>query len=209
MTTSPGSPRTFADLWERAVDRHRDRTFLVFRGEDGAVDAWSYDELDDVVRDTMALLAAYGVGPGDAVHLCLRNCPAFIALWLAVSRIGAWMVPVDPASTSRDIESQIARVTPKIAFYAAERADTYLAGSATLRAVALRESAVDVRPGGRLRAGDGRTAEAEHVEPGTRLAVMFTSGTTAQPKGVVLTQANYRHVAAGMADAAGLGPEDR
>ena len=66
-----------------------------------------------------------------------------------------------------------------------------------------------MRPGGRLRAGDGRTAEVEAVEPGTRLAVMFTSGTTSQPKGVVLTQANYRHVAAGMAAAADLGADDR
>ena len=38
---------------------------------------------------------------------------------------------------------------------------------------------------------------------------MFTSGTTAQPKGVVLTQANYRHVADVMAAAANLGADDR
>jgi crotonobetaine/carnitine-CoA ligase len=38
---------------------------------------------------------------------------------------------------------------------------------------------------------------------------MFTSGTTAQPKGVVLTQANYRHVAEEMAAAANLGVDDR
>ena len=38
---------------------------------------------------------------------------------------------------------------------------------------------------------------------------MFTSGTTAQPKGVVLTQANYRHVAEAMAAAANLGADDR
>ena len=38
---------------------------------------------------------------------------------------------------------------------------------------------------------------------------MFTSGTTAQPKGVVLTQANYCHVAEAMAGAANLGVDDR
>jgi crotonobetaine/carnitine-CoA ligase len=211
MTTTSRRPGTFAELWLRAVDRHADRPFLVFRSEDGAIDTWTYDEFDGLVRDTMALLAAHGVGRGDAVHLCLRNCPGFIALWLATTALGAWMVPVDPASTSRDVESQIARVTPKMGFYARARKDTYLAGTegAALRSIALEETAADVRPGGRLRAGDGRTAEVEAVEPDTRLAVMFTSGTTSQPKGVVLTQANYRHVAAGMADAADLGAEDR
>jgi phytoene desaturase len=42
----------------------------------------------------------------------------------------------------------------------------------------LQETAADVGPGGRLRGGDGRTAEAVGVEPVARLAVMFTSGTT-------------------------------
>ncbi|HYH35412.1 MAG TPA: class I adenylate-forming enzyme family protein [Nocardioides sp.] len=209
-TTSPAG--TFAEVWQRVVLRHDARTFLVFRGEDGRIDTWTYGEFDRVVRDAMALLAANGVVAGDAVHLCLRNSPAFIGLWLACTRLGAWMVPVDPASTSRDIESQLVRVSPKVGLYARERAGTYRAGVAEgsrLRTFALEETSADVRAGGRLRAGDGRTAEAAPVAPRDRLAVMFTSGTTSQPKGVVLTQANYRHVAEAMAAAADLGADDR
>lgn len=212
MTATTRAPGTFADLWQRAVDQHERRPFLVFRGEDGEIVTWTYGEIDRVVRDTMALLAANGVGAGDAVHLCLRNCPAFIALWLACGQLGAWMVPVDPASTSRDVESQLARVTPKVAFYATERADTYRAGvpeGSRVRAFALSETPADVRAGGRLRSGDGRTSETFPAAPDDRLAVMFTSGTTAQPKGVALTQANYHHVAGAMAAAANLGADDR
>jgi carnitine-CoA ligase len=207
-----GTPATFAELWQRAVARDGERTFLVFRSEDGEIDTWTYEEFDRVVRDTSALLVAHGVAAGDAVHLCLRNCPAFIALWLAAAQLGAWMVPVDPASTSRDVESQLARVTPAIGFYATSRADTYRAGLAEdsrLTTFALEETAADVRADGRLRAGDGRTVAADPVAPGDRLAVMFTSGTTSQPKGVVLTQANYRHVAEGMAAEADLHADHR
>ena len=59
------------------------------------------------------------------------------------------MVPVDPASSSRDIETQLARVSPKIGFYAARRADTYLAG------VAEGSRATDRRPGGDRRGHPG------------------------------------------------------
>ena len=86
-----------------------------------------------------------------------------------------------------------------------------MAEGSALRTVALEETAADVQPGGRLRVGgppDPPVAAAP-VEPDTRLAVMFTSGTTSQPKGVVLTHANYCTVADVMAAAANLGVDDR
>jgi crotonobetaine/carnitine-CoA ligase len=212
MHSAPSTDGTFADVWQRAVDQHAHRPFLIFRSEDGQIDTWTYGEFDLVVDDARALLSTNGVAAGDSVHLCLRNSPAFIAIWLAVAKLSAWMVPVDPASSSRDIETQLRRVTPKIGFYAAQRADTYRAGVAegsALRTVALEETAADVRPGGPLQAGDAPPVAAAPVQPDTRLAVMFTSGTTSQPKGVVLTQANYRTVAEAMSAAANLGADDR
>ena len=204
--------RTFAALWQRAVDRHGDRPFLLFRSEDGDVDTWTYGEFDAIVDDAAALLITNGVAAGDAVHLCLRNSPAFVALWLATSKLGAWMVPVDPASSSRDVETQLRRVSPTIGCYAASRAETYLGGvpdGSALRTVALEETAADVAPGGRLRSADATPPAAVTVGPDARLAVMFTSGTTSQPKGVVLSQANYSTVAEVMSAAVDLGPDDR
>ncbi len=215
MSITPRTHRTFADVWQRAVDQHGNRTFLTFRSEHGQIDTWTYREFDLIVHDAVALLTASGVAPGDPVHLCLRNSPAFVAVWLATATLGAWMVPVDPASSSRDIETQLARVSPTIGFHAAERAGTYLAGVAegsALRTIALDETAADVQPGGPLRAdhvAPHPPVATASVEPDARLAVMFTSGTTAQPKGVVLTQANYCHVAEAMAGAANLGVDDR
>jgi carnitine-CoA ligase len=205
--------RTFAATWTTAVQRHGHRTFLLFRDDSGQTSSWTYQAFDAIVDGAIDVLTGAGVGPGDSMHLCLRNSPAFVALWLAAARIGASIVPVDPASSAQDIGNQVARTRPSIGFCGRQRSETYFHGTAGTQTptVVLEEDATDVDPRGPL-----RTAPTGHsglidapVDPMTRLAVMFTSGTTAQPKGVVLTQANYAHVAMVMAQAVDLGPEHR
>jgi carnitine-CoA ligase len=207
-------PMTFAQRWDAAVaSPGADRSFLVFEGQDGSVSQWTYREFDEVVRSMSATLAASGVTHGSSVHVVLRNCPAFIAIWLACARSGAWMVPVDPTSTARDIGRQIGRVHPAVGVCAASRADVYAAGikesaADRLSTIELAETAADVSP---ATSASGRTAAVpgRAVAPTDRLAVMFTSGTTSEPKGVVLTQHNYAHVADTMSAVVGLRPEHR
>jgi len=210
---------TFARRWEAAVAAHGDRTFLVFEGADQSVSQWTYREFDEVVTRMGATLLAAGVTPGSSVHVVLRNCPAFVAVWLACARSGAWIVPVDPTSTARDISRQLDRVRPAAGVCAASRTDVYAAGvkesaAGQLTTIELAETAADVVPAagtpvaGAAVAG-AAVAGAGAVAPTDRLAVMFTSGTTSEPKGVVLTQHNYAHVADTMSAVVGLRPEHR
>jgi crotonobetaine/carnitine-CoA ligase len=202
---------TFAQRWETAVRTSGDRPFLIFEAPDGSVSEWTYREFDEVVTQTCATLAAAGVGAGSSVHVALRNCPAFVAIWLACARSGAWLVPVDPTSTARDISRHLDRVRPAVGICAASRADVYAAGvkesaAGQLSVIELAETAADVASG----AGpDGPRVCPAAVAPTDRLAVMFTSGTTSEPKGVVLTQHNYAHVADTMSAIVGLRPEHR
>ena len=119
---------TFARCWDTAVETSGGRTFLVFEGPDGSVSQWTYRQFEEVVGRMGATLAAAGVTRGSSVHVVLRNCPAFIAVWLACARSGAWLVPVDPTSTARDIARQVDRVRPAVGICAASRADVYAAG---------------------------------------------------------------------------------
>ena len=215
------APMTFAQRWDAAVaGPGAGRPFLVFEGPDGSVSQWTYREFDEVVRSMGATLAASGVTQGSSVHVAARNCPAFIAIWLACARSGAWLVPVDPTSTARDIGRQIDRVRPAAGICAASRADIYAAGVAgsavgPLTVIELTETAADVALAAdapRASTGTGRGTAAvpgPAVAPADRLAVMFTSGTTSEPKGVVLTQQNYAHVADTMSAVVGLRPEHR
>ncbi|WP_231442163.1 class I adenylate-forming enzyme family protein [Brevibacterium zhoupengii] len=208
---SPSSD-TFSLLWDNTVGQHNTRLFLKFRDDDGAISGWTYGEFSSIVDRVAGTLVEYGVGAGDPVHLCLKNCPAFVALWLAIAKIGAWMVPADPASSSRDISSQIDRVTPSLGICSSERAADYRTGAqsqVTLPIVELDESSADVAAGSALIGNTSAPLPEPPHDPTDRLAVMFTSGTTSQPKGVVLTQGNYLNVATQMAKAAALKPHHR
>ncbi|MFE3956042.1 class I adenylate-forming enzyme family protein [Nocardia sp. NPDC059091] len=191
-------PVTFDHRWRRAVQLFPNAVFLVFKADDDTVTQWTYAEFDEIVGRLAANLVTLGCTPGSSIHIALRNCPAFVGLWLAAARVGAWIVPVDPASSSRDIESQIRRTNPAVGFCAADRADIYRRGAASVpHVLALAETAQDLELDGVLTSAiDWRVVELEPApSPTTRLAVMFTSGTTSEPKGVVLSQHNYAHVA--------------
>lgn len=202
--------RAFAEVWRETVGRHPGRTFLVFRAEDGSVTTWTYAEFDVVVSRTAGSLRDLGVGPGACVQLVLGNCPAFVAIWLAAAQLGAWMVPVDPSSSARDISSQVQRVGPVVGLCAASRANVYREGAQDRVATVLElaEDASDLAADAPLQRGHLDAPDALPA-PDVRLAVMFTSGTTSEPKGVVLTQANYAHVAAAMSSVVALTSADR
>lgn len=204
---------TFSEMWADAVQRGPERTFLLF-DRNGTTDAWTYAQFADIVERTATTLREHGVGPGTPVHVALTNCPAFVAIWLAVSRLGAWMVAADPRASRDELAAQVARVEPVLGIVASSRKDGYREAT-TLRGVPLGlllmdESASDVCPGSSLvslRKADSPFEAAPTA--GDRLAVMFTSGTTSAPKGVVLTQGLYAYTGAVMAEASNLSSSHR
>lgn len=204
---------TFADLWRVSAEMHTENMFLTFVDvTSGALNSWSYGEFDERVQDVVSWLRSNGVDRGSVVHVCLANCPAFIAIWLAVAQIGATLVPADPVASVRDLSRHFQRLAPAIGVCAASRGSVYSEAARTigLRTLSLEESAADLGTEGPFhRAASVKGATASRPERGDRLAVMFTSGTTSEPKGVELTQANYRHVAMSMAEVTHLNPSSR
>ena len=63
-------------------------------------DRWTYREFDDLIASVAGGLHERGIGAGDRLHVVLDNGPAFVAVWLAASRLGAVIVPADPRSPS-------------------------------------------------------------------------------------------------------------
>jgi len=200
---------TFLGRWTGAVAARGPHPFLTFLGSDGRTTSWTYDAFDDVVARTAGVLAAAGVGRGDAVHLVLRNSPAFVAAWLATARLGAWMVPSDPEATAAELAEHLRRTGAAAAVVGDGRAGTYADAVrlADAKTAVLAVGEDDPAPAALL--GGDPVGAAAAVGPDDRLAVLFTSGTTSAPKGVELTQAGYAFAGDVMAAAATLRPDDR
>ena len=201
------TPSSFADVWARSVDQRSDSVFLVFERPDGGVDTWTYGQFDGAVSDVAAGLIQRGVTPGSSVHLALTNTPAFVALWLAANRLGAWIVPSDPMGKVPELADHIERTRPQAGFCATDRAGIYRQAAAVRPTMAITE--VDEASGSLDALIGAAKVDWPEVAPRDRAAVMFTSGTTGRPKGVEITQANYAFCGQVMAERAKLAPDDR
>ena len=196
---------SFARVWQHAVASRADQTFLVFESSSGRCAEWTYAEFDSAVARVAHALHDGGVGQGSAVHLALTNSPSFVAVWLACAQLGAWMAPSDPMAKEQELAGHISRTAPTVGVCSVERASVYRkAAPKGLSVIEVHEDDVDLTPFGRIEYADWPLPALDD-----RLAVMFTSGTTGVPKGVVITQANYAFAGMVMAEAACLQPHHR
>lgn len=206
-------PDTFAGQWTRAVVAHGDRTFLRFESPSSEVFEWTYAEFDDVVSRVATNLRMRGVGRDRGVQLALTNSPAFVLTWLATVRLGSYVVPSDPMSTAPELAEHLGRTSIAVLVAAEERSAVAQAavgehgGAADLVLVDEAEAVPEplVRNGGLC----ARNKAWPCPRPAQTAAIMFTSGTTGRPKGVVITQANYAFAGSTMAAASGLTVDDR
>ena len=191
---------TLARRWAIASSAAPDATFLEFERPDGELVAWTYGEFADAVERVRRGLASRGLRRGDCLHLILPNCPAFIAVMLAAARSGLVFLSSDPRSTPDELSRQSDRVSPALAVCGSDQAANYEASLAPAPALVVDPLDSEFT----ALSGSGPLQEIEEPEPRDPLALMFTSGTTAAPKIVELTQANYAFAGDVMAAACGL-----
>lgn len=148
--------------------------------------SWTYAELQRETERYAALLRELGVRGGDRVMLVSENCVAQVALLFAIASLDAWSVNVNARLSEGELAAIRAHCRPR-------RVITTTAGQDDIHAGPLDPDTVPepVRPDG------GQVA-----------ALVYTTGTTGHPKGVMLTHANLLFVAATSSTLRGLRPED-
>ena len=190
---------TVAVVLRRHAVRGPDRPFLLFEREPGRVETTTWGELDARVGATAAALHRRGVGAGDRFHVHLANCPEFYHLWFAAALLGAAIVPSNPLSTPDELGYLIDHAGCRLSVTAPDlRAAVEKAGAEQI--VGIDEQWVEP--------GDGWDEEPP-AAPTDPLGVLYTSGTTSRPKGVLVTHAAYLHCGDVVAGHLRLRPEDR
>ena len=183
--------RTLVDLLEGAAARFGDRTALGIRRDDGTIGAWSYRELDRRSRLVAWRLRSRGLQPGDRLLTWSASCPELAAVYFGAMRAGVILVPLDlrmaPATTRRIADRsgarQLAIGTGRDAPDPAE-ADLDHLPTATIDDLC-------AEPGAGFPADwQARLDSWERPVPEDPYLLVFTSGTTGAPKGVVLAHEN-------------------
>jgi acyl-CoA synthetase (AMP-forming)/AMP-acid ligase II len=212
MTTTV--PKAFA----ASVARHAERTALV--GEDGV--SLTYAQLDAQRLTAARALIALGVGAGDRVAVWAQNCVEWVIAGLAIHSAGAVLVPVNTrmrgAEAAFVLEKSGARVLFCGGTFLGNHFPTLLAPhrpSSLESIVVMRDANAGDRDWNSFlaRANEASAKDVQHrsdaLQPSDRMDIMFTSGTTGLPKGVVTAHGQNLRVIGEWSDRMQLGPEDR
>jgi acyl-CoA synthetase (AMP-forming)/AMP-acid ligase II len=150
-------------------------------------DGWavSYNELHRLSDEVAAGLAERGVHHGDLVALSLPSTPDYVVAYLALAKLGAVTVGVNPRLAPAERTAALEVVHPDLALTTADLAAGLPAGlSATVVPLATDPGSILEE----LRSGHGGAAPPPlPPDPDRAVAVVLTSGTTGRPKGALFT----------------------
>jgi long-chain acyl-CoA synthetase len=148
----------------------------------------SYSQLRDAAGRAAALLASLGVMPGDRVGVMLPNVPAFPIIFYGALAAGAIVVPMNPLLKSREVEHYVGDSGANVLFVWHEAAGEAAKGAAGTGTQILEVDEPDLHS---LLAGFAPApSKADQAGDDDDAVILYTSGTTGQPKGAELTHAN-------------------
>lgn len=166
---------TLTDFLATAVANFPDRPATFFGGE-----TLSYAELDTRIAAAAGALREMGIRPGDRVALVLPNSPQHLIAFFAVLRLGAVVVEHNPQYTAHEL-------APLFAHHGASIALVWDQVTAVVDGLASTVIPVSLEVHLPL---SGAPVPHRQAALADAALILYTSGTTGQPKGVVLTHHN-------------------
>lgn len=203
--------RTLPMLLEERAAQYQDRPFLVHEDLNGLVTTKSFSQIRLDAQGYAAALQSEGLEQADQVLVVLRNTADFVGVWFGVNLAGAVFAPASIYLTARELAYVIGLLEPK--FIITE--SPFLPAVHEAMAACGQAAKVISMDGGRDALAMAMLPQVAGCFSSPEIAsshlaeILFTSGTSSHPKGVMLTQANL--VWCGVIGVAntGLSPSDR
>ena len=168
----------------------------------------SYAELRRQAEQTAAALSASGIGRGDPVAMVLENGPHMAAAFVTVAAAAA-AAPLHPGLREREFSDSLESLRARALIVEAGSDTPATAVAQQLSIPILQLEAINSAGGFTLVGGPAASKNLpDAARPDDAALLLHTSGTTAKPKLVPLTQGNLAASAANIAATLRLGPED-
>jgi carnitine-CoA ligase len=199
IPANPFAGRDVRWLLDAQANGHRDKACLIWAAFDRDAVTWTYREFVDAVQRFAAGLHARGVTPGERIIVHMENCPEFLIAWLGCAYMGAVAVTTNARSSAAELayfaahsEAVGAITQPGFAAVMAQaiggkgwlcltgEPDDRLSATRSSSAVAFAD--IDADPD---------TLPARAADPMAPFGIQYTSGTTARPKAVLWSHANF------------------
>lgn len=165
--------------------------------------AYSFAQSYSAIEDAAQLLREQGVNPGDRVVIVSENCMGTAAFIFGASIVGAHAIPINARMTETEIGRVLAHATPRLTLYtigvSVEASHHATAANASIHETEFGRFAFAVM-------GPSNPTPDDADETAV---ILYTTGTTGAPKGVMLTHANLRFCGMTSAQLRSLVPQDR
>jgi crotonobetaine/carnitine-CoA ligase len=188
---------TIRSLWNSQVRLHGSETFLIFQDAQANTEEFSYAQFDEQINRAANFFLRTGIEKGDKVAVQLCSCPEFLLCLFGLAKIGAIMVPLNDQGTKHDsryalenCQAKSAIVGPKQLGIFREFQEEGLIPNDVI--VARAEGSLDatLNFNAEVAKSSPVLADPDELSSDDVAEIIFTSGTTSEPKGVVLTHCN-------------------
>lgn len=182
------------NLLQNTASRAPDKCALIF-DERG----WTYEEIDKLTDQIARSLLDSGIDRGDRVALFLQNCPELVFAYYACFKIGAIAVPLNNRYKGPELEYAVDHCQAKILivqdalFPEFESVRTRLKSLTKCYLVGNNSPIHEISPFTELLGETQTDSPFPAVEEEDPAAILYTSGTTSKPKGVVHTHFSLAH----------------
>jgi long-chain acyl-CoA synthetase len=173
-----------ASILSESAERHGDR--IAVKLDDVEL---NYTIMNEGAKRVAGLLKAKGLEPGDRVGIMLPNVPFFPVVYYGVLRLGCVVVPMNVLLKAREVQFYLEDSGAKLVFAWHGFAEAAEEGAGAAGTECL---LVDPEQFPQLVIGQDPVEELADTDAGDTAVILYTSGTTGQPKGAELTHANLK-----------------